>query len=124
MHGGIAGRITRADVVDSLLGASATAPEIEESGLATLPHDGSYALMTLIEAEEVYDLPRGENADVETVGGFVFSPLGRPALCDDEVLAPQGQRLRVVQLDGLRVARMRVFSPEPELTFPVSERAG
>ena len=81
-YGGIAGRITRADVVDSLLGEAPTAPEIE-GGLATLPHGGSYALdglMTLTEANEVYHLPLGENADVETVGGFVFSQLATSPL--------------------------------------------
>jgi CBS domain containing-hemolysin-like protein len=60
-----------------------------------------------MEAKEFYDLDL-EYDNVETVGGFVFSALGRPAVVGDEVVTEEGQTLRVEEIDGLRVARVWV----------------
>lgn len=60
-----------------------------------------------MEAKEFYGLDL-EDVDVETVGGFVFSALGRPAVVGDEVVTEDGQVLRVEEIDGLRVARVWV----------------
>jgi CBS domain containing-hemolysin-like protein len=58
--------------------------------------------------------------DVETVGGYVFARLGRPAEIGDEVPVANGV-LRVEELDGLRVARVRLL-PTPATAEP--ERVG
>ncbi|MFT4039036.1 MAG: hemolysin family protein [Thermomicrobiales bacterium] len=108
-YGGTAGLITLVDLVESLVGE--IADEFEpSSGNGRLSPDGSFSLdglTTLMEAKEFYDLDL-EDADVETVGGYVFSVLGRPAVVGDEVMTEQGQILRVEELDGLRVARVWV----------------
>lgn len=108
-YGGTAGLITLVDLVESLVGEIADEFEpSSENGRRTA--DGSFSLdglTTLMEAKEFYDLDL-EDVDVETVGGFVFSALGRPAVVGDEVVTEDGQVLRVEEIDGLRVARVWV----------------
>jgi CBS domain containing-hemolysin-like protein len=66
-------------------------------------------MTTLLEAKEFYGLELREEPDVETIGGYVFGRLGRPAVVGDEVVTAQGRVLRVEELDGLRVAKVRVL---------------
>ncbi|MDQ2653337.1 MAG: hemolysin family protein [Chloroflexota bacterium] len=108
-YGGTAGLITLVDLVESLVGEISDEFEpSSENGRRTA--DGSFSLdglTTLMEAKEFYDLDL-EDDDVETIGGFVFSCLGRPAVVGDEVVTEDGQILRVEEIDGLRVARVWV----------------
>jgi putative hemolysin len=125
-YGGTAGLITLVDLVESLVG------EIAEEFVPVPLNgrqmaDGSYSLdglTTLLEAREFHDLELGEDADVETVGGYVFSGLGRPAVVGDEVRAPHGEALRVEELDGLRVARVRVIPVSPVRVSPAQAIPG
>ncbi|MCC7025275.1 MAG: HlyC/CorC family transporter [Thermomicrobiales bacterium] len=116
-YGGTAGMITLVDLIESLIGEIADEfSPIEMNGRKRA--DGSFSLdglTTIREAKEFYDLELGEDHDVETVGGYVFGQLGRPAVIGDEVLAPNGEVLRAEELDGLRVARVRVIPPRSEL---------
>jgi CBS domain containing-hemolysin-like protein len=69
-------------------------------------------LTGLVELREQYDIDLlDQGYDVETLGGYVFFVLGRPAIAGDEVIAPDGQRLVVEEMDGLRVARVKVLPP-------------
>lgn len=112
-YGGIAGLVTLQDLVDSLVGEIEDErhpgePQISVETDGPLVLDG---LTTLYEARERYglDLPQ-DRYDVETLGGYVFSALGRPAAVGDEVMTPAGRVLRVEAMDGLRVARVSLIS--------------
>lgn len=110
-YGGTAGLVTLVDLMESLVGEIADAAA-SMSPANLVDDDGSYSLdglTTLLEAREFHDLELDDDVDVETVGGYVFSLLGRPAVVGDEITCPNGEILRVVELDGLRVARIRVI---------------
>lgn len=117
-YGGTAGLVTLADLVESLVGEidddvnGPVQDELEST-------DGSFSLdglTTLVEAKEFFDLDlEDEEIDVDTVGGYVFSRLGRPGVVGDEVEVSDGRVLRVEELDGLRIARVRV-SPSHSAT--------
>lgn len=114
-YGGTAGIVTLEDLVESLVGEIDDEDEETPADPVVGP-DGSMVLdglTTLVEAREYHKLDlEGADYDVETVGGYVFSALGRPAATGDEVHVPSGQYLRVEEMDGLRVARVRVL-PAP-----------
>jgi CBS domain containing-hemolysin-like protein len=110
-YGGTAGIVTLQDIVTHLIGRIR---EEEETAVPDGLHpDGSLVLdglTGLVELRERYDLDlESDEIDVETLGGYVFFALGRPAQVGDEVIAPSGEILRVEEMDGLRVARVRVL---------------
>ena len=71
--------------------------------MAGLAHLDDFAESTGVE------LPDGP---YETVGGYVMASLGRLAAVGDTVSAP-GAVLKVVEMDGFRVARVHVVPEEP-----------
>lgn len=110
-YGGTAGIVTLQDIVTHLIGRiQEEEDETEGIGPDGVMHfDGLTSLVELREHHNV-DL-QNEEYDVETLGGYVFFFLGRAAQVGDEVRAPGGQVIVVEEMDGLRVARVRVLNP-------------
>ena len=115
-YGGTAGIVTLQDIVTHLIGRI---EELDDEGALNgetvdgiLHLDG---LTGLVELRERYGINLLDDGyDVETLGGYVFFVLGRPALVGDEVTAPGGHRFTVEAMEGLRVARVQVLPPETE----------
>lgn len=115
-YGGTAGIVTLQDIVTHLIGRI---EELDDEGEANqetadglLHLDG---LTGLVELRERYGINLLDDGyDVETLGGYVFFVLGRPAIVGDEVSAPDGRRLVVEAMEGLRVARVQVLPPETD----------
>ncbi|MEW2477867.1 MULTISPECIES: hemolysin family protein [Micromonospora] len=112
-YGGTAGIVTCEDLIEELVGEIhdeyAEVPEPELAGLPAVV-EGRLNLADFAERTAVV-LPVGP---YETVGGFVMAALGRLPRPGDEVPVPDpsgsggGWLLRVLTLDGRRVARLAV----------------
>jgi putative hemolysin len=120
-YGGTAGVVTLSNLIAALVGriedepppgvAPPTPEETTDDGSVRL--DG---LTRLDELEEVLGtrLDEADHEQAETVGGLVMARLGRIPALDDAVEAG-GRMLRVEELDGRRVAAVRLL-PEREST--------
>jgi putative hemolysin len=122
--GGTAGIITLEDLVGALVGHIEPEPNIgSETPSTTSTHgsepDGSVVfdgLTRLIEFEDIAGIHLDEDAhQVDTLGGLFMQRLGRMPGIGDEIRVA-GLRLRVEELDGLRVARVRVVSADAPRT--------
>jgi CBS domain containing-hemolysin-like protein len=105
--GGTAGIVTLEDLLEEIVGE--VADEFDPPQAPVEPRaDGSMVLDGLLaidEVEERFALGVAEPY-YDTLGGYVFGRLGRAPQVGDEVELPDGRRLRVTELDALRVARV------------------
>ncbi len=107
-YGGTDGIVTMEDILEELVGeiedeydpAQRNADSSEFDGL--LHHEELEALTGIV-------LPEGP---YETLAGFVQTALGRVPAAGDELEAG-GHRFTVVEMDGRRVARVRIAPPTP-----------
>ena len=109
--GGTAGLVTLEDLMERLVGDVRDEFEPAEQEIEQLP-DGSALVDGLLPIEEVnahFGLAIEDEYN-NTIGGHVFSQLGRKPEVGDEVQV-QGRPFVVEQLDGLRIARLRVLPP-------------
>ncbi len=113
-YGGTAGIVTLEDLVEELVGD--IRDEYDVDGAETTRHiTGEVEVDGLLNLDDFEDetgieLPDGP---YETVAGFMMSQLGHVPEIGDSVLH-DGFRLTVTELDGRRVARVRVTTEPPE----------
>jgi putative hemolysin len=110
-YGGTAGIVTLEDLVEELIGDIRDEYDLEE-GPRQL-HGGELEVDGLLNLGEFEDqagiaLPEGP---YETVAGYLLAALGRLPVVGDAVEV-NGNRLTVTEMDGRRIARVRV-SPLP-----------
>jgi CBS domain containing-hemolysin-like protein len=120
--GGTAGVLTLDDLIEALVGAMVPEvspwPVLPERADATDEPDGSLVLDGLLRLEEFEDatglkLTAEDHDLVETLGGLVMTRLGRIPSVGDE-LTLNGRILRVEEMDGLRVSRLRLLPPNSQ----------
>jgi putative hemolysin len=107
-YGGTAGIVTLEDLVEELIGEITDEYDVEEPGPTQL-RDGELEVDGLLNLDEFAEqtgvqLPEGP---YETVAGYVLAELGELPGVGAEVEL-HGHKLTVTELDGRRIARVRV----------------
>lgn len=118
-YGGTAGIITVEDLVEEVMGD--ITDEYDMAARTALEMNGVLELtgtLSLIDARSGYglDIPEG---DWSTLGGFVFSSLGRLPKVGERVRIP-GAALEIVAMDGRRVAALRILRDTTDSIVPAA----
>src|SRR5216684_4077848 len=116
--GGTAGIVTLKDLVSRLLGSvgdeyAPATHEVRTLADGTIVADG----LALVEDINAQLGTHFDASEVDSLGGLVFSRLGRRPRLGDEVDIDGNYRARVERLDGLRVARVRLLPPRGQATL-------
>jgi putative hemolysin len=107
-YGGTAGLVTLEDLIEELVGEIVDEFDVEDARVEPLP-GGQVRVngrLSIDDANDVLgvELPEG---DWDTVGGLVFSKLGKVAEVGDTVRV-SGAELRVDRVQGRRIVRVRI----------------
>ncbi len=112
-YGGTAGMVTLDDIMERVVGDVPDEFELTSEEIH-IESDGSWRINGLTHLSDIrnhfgLDL---HAEDSSTIGGFVFSALGhRPEIGDRVELPPYA--IEVTDLDGLRIAEVRLVTTEP-----------
>jgi len=120
-YGGTAGIVTLEDLVEELIGDIKDEYD-EESAETTRFRSGDIEADGLLNLDDFADETGVELPDgpYETVGGFLAAQLGRVPVTGDEARV-DGHTLTVAEMDGRRVARVRVHRVKPTDDQPAPE---
>lgn len=109
-HGEVVGVVTQTDLMEAVVGDAMLFGKRRELRPLYRP-DGSWLLDGLLALDEVkkhfgmVELPGQEEARYRTLGGWIFSDLGRAPKLGD-ALEWDGWRLEVIEMDGLRIDKV------------------
>src|SRR5580704_3622301 len=127
-YGGTAGIVTLEDLVEELIGDIRDEYDTDQ-GQATTLRGGEVEVDGLLNLDEFYEqtgiqLPEGP---YETAAGYVLAALGDLPSAGDSVQVA-GHTITVTELDGRRIARLRVSAtpvptPSPPASPPTSHNA-
>lgn len=108
-YGGVEGLVTIEDVIEEIVGEIQDGTDREHRPVQRL-RDGSYlvdASMSIHDLADQYQLPFPESSEYETLAGFVLSQL-QQIPHGGEIVTYQDWRLTIVDMDGRRIARVKV----------------
>jgi putative hemolysin len=108
-YGGVEGLVTIEDLIEEIVGEIRDEADPEQQPVERL-RDGSYlvdASISLRDLAEQHDLAFPESPEYETLAGFVLAQLQRIPR-GGEIVTHRDWRLTIVDMDGRRVARVKV----------------
>ena len=113
-YGGIDGLVTIEDLVETITGDIADEHDEAEPPMVTERPDGALDLNARMPVED-FEAKVGpvlsedeRDADIDTVGGLVFTLAGRVPAKGEVVSHPGGIEFRVLEADARRIRRLRV----------------
>ena len=112
-YGGTAGLVTVEDVLEEIVGEIVDEYDTEEVEVEQVSEHEAVvdARLAIDDLNELFGTDI-ENEDFDTVGGLVFSLLGRLATPGDRVESEEhGLALQVLSVQGRRIRRVRISSP-------------
>ena len=118
-YGGIDGLVTIEDLVEEIVGDIADEHDEPAGPMITERADGTLDLDARLPVEE-FEARLGpvlteeeRAADIDTVGGLVFTLAGRVPTRGEVVSHPSGLEFRVLDADARRIRRLRARRPMP-----------
>nr|WP_294551397.1 hemolysin family protein [uncultured Rhodopila sp.] len=117
-YGGIDGLVTIEDLVETITGDIDDEHDDVEGPMFTERPDGTIDLNARLSIEDFEEkvgpiLTEDErDADIDTVGGLVFTLAGRVPARGEVISHPSGIEFRVLDADARRLRRLRVRRPE------------
>ena len=116
-YGGIDGLVTIEDLVETITGDIADEHDEEDKPLVTERPDGTLDLDARLPVD-AFETRFGavltedeRSADIDTVGGLIFSLAGRVPSRGEVVTHPSGMEFRVLDADPRRIRRLRARLP-------------
>ena len=113
-YGGTDGLVSLEDVVEIVFGEIEDEHDEEEAPQIVPEPDGSYLVDARADLDDFETVVGcrldigSEHDDVDTVGGFVFTLLGRIPPAGERIAAPGGLEFEILDSDHRRVKRLRV----------------
>jgi len=108
-HGGVDGLVTMEDLLEEIVGEIHDEHEAAEKPVERL-RDGSLIIDASLNIKDLRDehgLPFPESPTYETLAGFMLNQLQRMPKAGD-IIIYQGKKLTIVDMDGRRLARIKV----------------
>jgi magnesium and cobalt transporter len=119
-YGGIDGLVTIEDLVETITGDIDDEHDDESVPMVTERPDGTLDLNARLPVEEFEErmgpvLSEDErDADIDTVGGLVFTLAGRVPAKGEVISHPSGLEFRILDADARRIRRLRARRTVPE----------
>ena len=108
-YGGVEGLVTIEDLIEEIVGEIEDETDREDQAVRQL-RDGSYVVDASISIHDLADQHRlvfSESAEYETLAGFLITQLQRMPR-GGEIVKYEGWRLTIVEMDGRRIARVKI----------------
>jgi magnesium and cobalt transporter len=118
-YGGIDGLLTIEDLVETITGDIADEHDEPDAPMVVERADGTLDIDARLDVEDFEArvgavLTADERAaDIDTVGGLVFTLAGRVPARGEVIRHDSGMEFRVLEADARRIRRVRVKLPEP-----------
>ncbi len=116
-YGGIDGLVTIEDLVETITGDIADEHDEEDTPLLTERPDGTLDLDARLPVDDFESrvgtvlTDEERSADIDTVGGLIFTIAGRVPSRGEVVTHPSGMEFRVLDADPRRIRRLRARLP-------------
>ncbi len=109
-YGGTAGVVTIENIIEEIIGDIQDEYDINEEAEYLKVSDTEYLVDASIDLDDLNDLIDADipAVDSDTLGGFIYTNLGRVPEVGEEIMHEQRVHIRVESVDGRRIRKCRV----------------